>query len=449
MNPQQSAAVPSMTSGVEPFVFEIIRHKLFRVTEEASIALENASGTSITTEGHDLMVSLYRPNGSLMVGGSGFIQHITSASQAVKHVLARFSETPGFDEDDVYLFNDPYSGALHAPDIYLIAPIHWDGELAGFVAGFVHVHDIGGIDPGGFCPSARSSFQEGFASPGIKLVERGGTRRDVFETFLNMVRDPSIVALDVKSLLAAIHVAKERMLTLYRTYGVDTVESVSSALVEQSERLFRARLQELPNGCWRTRTYYEQPDRVMRIQLAMTKQGDSLTFDFTGTDEQVPFGVNCSYWATWGSLFASLFVLVVPDLVWNDGIIAPVTLIAPEGTLINARRPAPVSMATIAMVQTVRNLSILGISKMLGASPRFCHQVTGSWAPTNVTYHLLRPRRRRHSARDGRLRRLRGAPWPPATAWIWVVRSTHWPRAGPTSNGTRAASPTAISTDGW
>jgi N-methylhydantoinase B len=388
MSTPEIAARASMTAGVDPFVFEIIRHKLFRVTEEAAIALENASGTSITTEGHDLMVSLYRANGSLMVGGSGFIQHITSASQAVKHVLALFSDSPGFHEDDVYLFNDPYSGALHAPDIYLIAPIHSDGELAGFVAGFVHVHDIGGIDPGGFCPSARSSFQEGFATQGIKLVERGSTRPDVLGTFLNMVRDPSIVALDVKSLLAAIHVAKERMRSLYRTYGVQTVESVSSALVEQSEHLFRGRLTELPNGCWRARTYYEQPDRAMRIHLAMTKQGDTVTFDFSGTDEQVPFGVNCSYWATWGSLFASLFVLVVPDLVWNDGIIAPVRLIAPEGTLINARRPAPVSMATIAMVQTVRNLSVLVISKMLGASTSLRHQATGSWAPTNVTYHL-------------------------------------------------------------
>ena len=377
MSAHETAARASMTAGVDPFVFEIIRHKLFRVTEEAAIALENASGTSITTEGHDLMVSLYRANGSLMVGGSGFIQHITSASQAVKHVIALFSDSPGFHEDDVYLFNDPYSGALHAPDIYLIAPIHSDGELAGFVAGFVHVHDIGGIDPGGFCPSARSSFQEGFATQGIKLVERGSTRPDVLGTFLNMVRDPSIVALDVKSLLAAIHVAKERMRSLYRTYGVQTVESVSSALVAQSEHLFRSRLTELPNGCWRARTYYEQPDHAMRIHLAMTKQGDSVTFDFSGTDEQVPFGVNCSYWATWGSLFASLFVLVVPDLVWNDGIIAPVRLIAPEGTLINARRPAPVSMATIAMVQTVRNLSVLVISKMLGASTSLRHQATG------------------------------------------------------------------------
>lgn len=382
------AAGSSMTAGVDPFVFEIIRHKLFRVTEEASIALENASGTSITTEGHDLMVSLYQANGSLMVGGSGFIQHITSASQAVKHLLARFSESPGFHEGDVYLFNDPYTGALHAPDIYLIAPIHWEGQLAGFVAGFVHVHDIGGIDPGGFCPSARSSYQEGFASQGIKLVEGGRTRADIFETFLNMVRDPSLVALDVKSLLAAMYVAKDRMRSVYRSYGLDTVDAVSAALVEQSEALFRRRLSGLPNGCWRARTYYERPERTMRIELTMTKQDDQLTFDFTGTDEQVEFGVNCSYWATWGSLFASLFVMIVPDLVWNDGIIAAVSLVAPEGTLINARRPAPVSMATIAMVQTVRNLSVHVISKMLGASRTMQHQVTGTWAPTNVTYHL-------------------------------------------------------------
>ena len=117
------------------------------MTEEAAIALENASGTPITTEGHDLMVSLYRANGNLMIGGAGFIQHITSASQAVKHIIARFSESPGIFEDDIYLFNDPYSGALHAPDVYLIAPVHFDGRLAGFVADFVHVNDIGGIHP--------------------------------------------------------------------------------------------------------------------------------------------------------------------------------------------------------------------------------------------------------------------------------------------------------------
>lgn len=376
-----------MQLDVDPFTFEIIRHKLFRITEEASIALVNSSGTSITAEGHDLMVSLYRGDGSLMVGGAGFIQHITSASQAVTHILALFSEDPGLEEGDIYLFNDPYSGALHAPDIYLIAPIFWDGRLAGFVAGFVHVSDIGGVDPGGFCPRARSSYEEGFATQGLRLVERGKLRQDIFGTILNVVRDPGIVALDIKSLMAAVHVAKERMHRLYQRYGLDTVDAVSAALVVQSESLFRRRLSELPDGVWRSRTYLEG-DEVLRVELALEKRGDSLTFDFTGTDHQVDTGVNCSYWATWGSLFASLFVLIVPDLVWNDGIVAPVRLVAPEGTLVNARRPGPVSLATIAMVQSVRNVTVAALSKMLGASERTADRATATWAPTNITYHL-------------------------------------------------------------
>ena len=114
------------------------------------------------------MVSLYREDGGLMVGGTGFLQHLTSASQAVKHILKKFADDPGIFEDDVYLLNDSYTAALHTPDVYLISPIHWQGKLAGFVADFVHVNDIGGIDPGGFCPSATSSYHEGFSSQGLE-----------------------------------------------------------------------------------------------------------------------------------------------------------------------------------------------------------------------------------------------------------------------------------------
>jgi N-methylhydantoinase B len=377
-----------MQSTVDPFTFEIIRHKLFRVTEEASVALENVSGTSNTAEGHDLMVSLYRANGGLMVGGAGFLQHIVSASQAVKHILARYAEDPGIFQDDVYLFNDPYSGALHAPDVYLITPIHWQGTLAGFVADFVHVTDIGGIDPGGFCPRARSSFEEGFASQGIKLVERGKLRRDVFDTILNVVRDPGMVGLDLKSLLAASHVAKERVLALYRDYTYEAVDAVSSALIAQSETLFRQRLAELPEGVWRARCYHEQPEQIMRVELTATKQRDTMTFDFTGTDGQVSTGINCSYWATWGAVFAPLFPMLAHDMVWNDGVLAPIQLIAPEGSLVNARRPAPVSMATIGMVQIVRNLALTVLSKMVGASEQHKHRASAVWAPTNMSSRL-------------------------------------------------------------
>ena len=373
---------------VDPFTFEIIRHKLFRVTEEAIIALESVSGSPLSAEAHDLMVALYREDGGLMVGGSGFLQHLTSASQAVKHILKNFADDPGIFEDDVYLLNDSYTAALHTPDIYLISPIHWKGKLAGFVADFVHVSDIGGIDPGGFCPSARSSYHEGFSSQGLKIVERGKIRKDVFETILNMVRDPGLVGLDLKSLMAANHVAKQRMLKLYSDYGYETVDSVSRELITQSDRLMRRRLLEIPNGTWRARQYCEHEQQILRIEVVATKKDDTLIFDFSGAPEQVSTGVNCSYWATWGSVFGSLLPLVAYDMGWNDGIFNCVKMIAPEGTVVNARRPAPVSLATIGIVNIVRNLVQLTLSKMLGASEQHQRRATALWQPSVISSHL-------------------------------------------------------------
>ena len=179
--PRQVGAVrPGLTGGercrrddVDPVTFEIIRHKLYSVMDETIIALENVSGSPITNEGHDLMASLYKADGGLMVGGVGFLHHLTSAAQAVKHIIATYADDPGINEDDVYFLNDSYTAALHPPDVYLISPIHFEGRLTGFVANFVHVTDIGAIDPGGFSPSARDNYQEGFQTKGLKIVERG------------------------------------------------------------------------------------------------------------------------------------------------------------------------------------------------------------------------------------------------------------------------------------
>ena len=106
-----------MTRPVDVVTFEIIRHRLNQVIEEAIVALENVSGSPITNEGHDMMVSLYKADGGLMVGGVGFLHHLTSAAQAVKHILATFSYDPGIGEGDVYMLNDAYTAALHPPDV--------------------------------------------------------------------------------------------------------------------------------------------------------------------------------------------------------------------------------------------------------------------------------------------------------------------------------------------
>jgi N-methylhydantoinase B len=371
---------------VDPFTFQIVRHKLNYINEEGIIALENVSGSPITTEGHDMMVSLYTKEGELLLGGVGFLHHLTSAAQAVKHIIGYFG-LENIGEDDVFFFNDSYTGALHPPDVFMISPIHFEGELQAFSANFVHMTDIGAIDPGGFSPNARETYHEGFQTKGLKLVDGGVVRFDVMDTLLNQVRDPAMCALDIQSQLAANHVAKERMKKLFADYGVETVDAVSNELIRQSEELTRQRLLELPDGEWTTRQYVDSDGGAWKAELKMTKEGDRLVYDFTGSDPQAPIGINCSYWATWGGMFAPIFPLLAWDITWNVGVTRPIELIAPEGTVVNCTRPAPLSIATVSMINIVNNLSSTVLSKMLGASEKYKNRATAVWygshAPVN------------------------------------------------------------------
>jgi N-methylhydantoinase B len=362
---------------MDPITFSIIRHRLFRVIEEAVITLKHVSGSAITNEGHDLMVSLYQADGSLLMGGVGFLHHLTSAAEACKAIIRRFGGQ--IAEGDMFLLNDPYTAALHTSDIYVVSPIHHAGKLVAWSACFVHVSDIGAMNPGGFAPEAQDIFTEGFSSPGIKLIDRGELRQDLWDTLLNMVRSPEMVALDLRSMIACNNVARERMLALLEKYGAKTVNESCRALIEQSEARLRERLRELPNGHWQSRQYFEVKGEIYKILLTMTKQDDTLTFDFTGSSQQSKYSVNCSKWASLGGLFAPLFPLLCYDIVWNEGAIRPIKMIAPEGTIVNCKRPAPVSVATVGAIQSVNNAACSTIGKMLAASEKFAEEATAVW----------------------------------------------------------------------
>ena len=362
---------------MDPVTFSIIRHRLFRVVEEAVITLKHVSGSAITNEGHDLMVSLYQADGSLLMGGVGFLHHLTSAAEACKAIIRKFEGRIG--EGDLFLLNDPYTAALHTSDIYLVAPIHHGGKLVAWSACFVHVSDIGAMNPGGFAPDAQDIFTEGFSSPGIKLVDRGELRQDVWETILNMVRSPEMVALDLRSMIACNNVARERMLALIDKYGAPIVDAACKTLIDQSEARLRERLRELPDGHWQSRQYLEVKGQIYKVLLTMTKSGDTLTFDFTGSSPQSKYSVNCSKWASLGGLFAPLFPLLCYDIVWNEGVIKPIRMIAPEGSIVNCTRPAPVSVATVGAIQSVNNAACSTIGKMLAASDKYADEATAVW----------------------------------------------------------------------
>src|SRR5262249_37085424 len=152
-----------------------------------------------------------RANGDILSAGESSGWHVAVASFAVKRILERFGGDEGIDPGDMFLLNDPYVAAIHQSDVYIISPVHFDGRIVAWSTTFVHVMDIGAMSPGGFSPNAKEVCQEGVRIPGIKLIERGKLRRDVFESFTNMTRQPAMVGLDLKCEIAANSVARARM----------------------------------------------------------------------------------------------------------------------------------------------------------------------------------------------------------------------------------------------
>ena len=372
---------------IDPFTFEIIRHKFMRIVEEAVITLKHISGSSATTEGHDLIVGLYRADGSLLMATVGYLHALAGAGEACRHIMREYSENPGVFEGDVFFLNDPYVAALHSSDDLMISPIFYQGHIFAWAANFVHLRDIGAINPGGFAPDSREIFHEGIMCPGIKLIERGVRRKDVWNTLLNMVRTPEIVALDLHSQIAANITIKERLIEVLDKYGVEAVDEVAGGIIDESESLLRRRLRELPDGTWHTRQYLETGEENYAVQLAMSKRDDTLHFDFSGTSEQAPVGLNSTYWGTYGALLAPLFPVLGFDIMWNDGFMKPITMFAPEGCLVNCTRPAPNCLSTITGITIVNHLSVEAVSKLLATSDAYRKEATAVWqgAHTPVT----------------------------------------------------------------
>ena len=374
---------------VDPFTFEIIRHKLMRIVDEAVITLKHISGSSTTTEGHDLLVGLYRADGSLLMAVMGYLHALPGAGEACRHIMREYSDNPGIQDGDVFMVNDPYVAALHSSDAYVVSPIFYRDKLVAWSANFVHLRDIGAINPGGFAPNSREIYHEGIMCPGIKIVEQGKIRKDVWNTLLNMVRVPDTVALDLKSQIAANTTVKERFNELFDKYGQETVDIVSQGLIDESESLLRKRLTELPNGTWKTRHYIEAEEVIYTVHLAMTKKKDAVHFDFTGTSPQAPVPFNSAYWGSYGGILAPLFPLLGYDILWNDGMMKPVTMNAPEGSLVNCTRPAPNCLATLTGIGLINAVALESISKMLVASDNYRKEATCVWqgaqTPTTVS----------------------------------------------------------------
>ena len=385
-----------LNGNIDPITFEVLSHRLHQITREMGIALERTGGTVTTTQQHDYNASLYRPDGEIMAAGETYGHHVVCAGFAVRRIIESFGKEEIFP-DDIFLLNDPYLAAIHNPDVYIISPIHFRDVLVGWSATFVHVSDVGAITPGGDSPDATEIFQEGFRIPGIKLVERGKLRRDVFDTITHMTRQPDAVGLDLKCEIAANNVAKARLQAMYRQYGAELMNSVSAEMIRYTEAVLRKRLSEIPDGEWHE-TLTIEADGPCRLVLALRKQDDRLIFDFTGTDGQVRKGINLPYHGAFGFCFGAILYSIAYDLPKNQGVIKPMEVIAPKGTLVHVQFPGPISMSTTSSGFGVGFLANSVLMQMIATSERWRKEIVAPSASHRNCRHSGVNQYRRYSA---------------------------------------------------
>lgn len=374
---------------VDPVTFQVIHHRLNSIIDEQGATLSAVSGSPLVNEATDYNTGIFRANGELVAMGKTVLLHAASVATMVKHIIADCEVSPGITSGDMFLVNNPYKGSLHAPDMGLVAPVFHDNQRIGWVGVCCHQLDVGGMAPGGSFPEAVDVRQEGVLIPPLKVVENGAFRTDIIEMITGMSRLPANMNLDFRGMLAANTVALKRIAETVEKYGVDTVLSVMDESIDKTEQEVRKRLGGMPDGVFRSQTFLDHDgasNRLYRIKVEMTKQGDSLTFDFTDSDGQSPRFINCTEGGLLAGVRAAVLPILAHDLPWNEGVFRPVSIKSREGSVVSARFPAPVSQGPLGAMWLVETVATNALSKLASTTDTYMTEAQAS--PNGGPDHL-------------------------------------------------------------
>ncbi len=372
---------------IDPITLEVVAHKLWQINDEQGQALKKISGSPVATDANDFNVVLCDELGDIVNIGPYYIPHAANVDFMVKWTLLNRSDNPGIEPDDMFLCNDCWVGALHPQDVAVYSPVFVDDQLFAWTGSTIHQVDLGGVNIGSWCVDADDHFAEGMTYPPIKIVERGTIRKDIEDVYLRRSRAPQLVALDLRAHIASNNVAKQRMLELIDRYGAKTINSAMKKQMDYAEQRFRERLRQIPDGVWRCETYQEvckSGDRdVYKTLLTMTKKGDELEFDFTGSDRNAGM-INCTRAGAVGGSTVAILPQLCYDIPWAlGGLHRALNFITPSGTVMNAEFPHGVSMGSIAGTWAATNAANICIANMLSSVPelkdRLLAGCVGSW----------------------------------------------------------------------
>lgn len=327
----------------DPILVEVLKNELATANEEMAIAVYRTGRSAMVKVG-DFATAVCDAEGRIVGEGAAPFQ-IGIFMVVMESLLRKYRGT--FAPGDVILVNDPYAGMGHMPDVAVITPAFWREQLIGYTLAYSHHTDIGGRFPGGFSSQCTESYEEGLRLPLLKFHDAGRRNSALVEMIEANVRIPEEWLGDVEAKIAGCRRGEQELAKIVEKYGLSIFKSSCDYFVDYAERATRAAIRMIAPGEYVEEDLYEDDGLggaavAMPLRVALRVDGDALTVDFTGTAPQAGAAINMPFGMTRGTVYGALKSIVSPDLLTNVGFARPITIVAPEGSLVNPRPPAAV-----------------------------------------------------------------------------------------------------------
>jgi len=352
----------------DPVELEVFKNLFHSIAEEMGAALRRTAFSPNIKERRDYSCAVFDRMGEVIAMGDHMPVHLGSMPMSVRAAIASCELEPG----DVVMLNDPFRGGTHLPDITLVAPVHVKSSRRTshtapdfYVASRAHHADVGGAYAGsmGLC---REIYQEGFRIPPVKIMRAGMMQQDVLALLLHNVRTPEEREGDLGAQIAACHTGAERLREVCARYGIDRTRRAAQELLEYSEALMRAFLRQIPRGVYRAEDFLDNDgisDKPVKVCVSVSVgQRQATTVDFSGSDSQVEGSINAVEAITYSACFYVFRCLLVEDVPATAGLMRPIRVIAPEGTIVNARPPAAVAGGNVETSQRIVDVLLRALS---------------------------------------------------------------------------------------
>jgi N-methylhydantoinase B len=333
---------------IDPILLEVVRNRLETIADEMELTLLKSAASPIVKEGLDASAALFNVRGETIAQAAAIPIHLGCLELAARRIVRAFPPET-MTEGDAFLLNDPYDGGTHLPDITLAVPVVAEGRVVALACTMCHHQDVGGRTPGSVPTDATELYQEGVIIPPTRLFRGGVLDENLFALLRRNVRIPDVFTGDLMAQVAAGRLGGIRLNELFGRYGTDAVLGYIDELLERAEILTRRGIEAIPDGTYAFADWMDDDgieDRPVRIAVAVTVRGSSMTFDFTGTSPQVRGPFNSVPASTLSAVYYAVRAISDPTVPNNGGCFRAVDAVLPLGSLVNPRAPAPVSCRT-------------------------------------------------------------------------------------------------------